>query len=110
MPTTEEMGDLFNRLNDFFSDTFGFLYYPFDFIVDAFNIFLEADSETGLTIPAFSIMGYEVWSDMTYDIASDSLVGSIFGYVRMGTGAMLAMWFVNYLRNFFDKRFGGGGN
>lgn len=110
VPTKEEMGELFNRLNDFFAETFGFLYYPFDFIIDAFNIFLEADSETGLTLPGFSIMGYEVWGNQTYDITSEPVVGEIFGYVRMGTGAMLAMWFVNYLRNFFDKRFGGGGN
>lgn len=110
VPSSEEMSELFNRLNDFFAETFGFLYYPFDFIIDAFNIFLEADSETGLTLPSFSIMGYEVWGDITYDITSEPIVGEIFGYVRMGTGAMLAMWFVNYLRNFFDKRFGGGGN
>lgn len=109
VPSSEEMSDLFNRLNDFFAETFGFLYYPFDFIIDAFNIFLEADSETGLTLPGFSIMGYEVWGNQTYDLASEPVVGTIFGYVRMGTGAMLAMWFVNYLRNFFDKRFGGGG-
>ena len=110
VPTSEEMSNLFNRLNDFFAETFGFLYYPFDFIIDAFNIFLEADSETGLTFPGFSIMGYEVWPDMTYDLTSEPVVNTIFGYVRMGTGALLAMWFVNYLRNFFDKRFGGGGS
>lgn len=110
VPTSDEMSDLFNRLNDFFAETFGFLYYPFDFIIDAFNIFLEADSETGLTFPGFSIMGHEVWPDMTYDLTSEPIVNTIFGYVRMGTGAMLAMWFVNYLRNFFDKRFGGGGS
>lgn len=110
VPTSEEMSDLFNRLNDFFAETFGFLYYPFDFIIQAFNIFLEADSATGLTLPGFSIMGYEVWSEQTYDLASEPIVGTIFGYVRMGTGAMLAMAFLNYLRDFFDKRFGGGGN
>lgn len=110
VPSQEEMSELFNRLNNFFAETFGFLYYPFDFIIDAFNIFLEADSETGLTLPGFSIMGYEVWGNQTYDITSEPVVGEIFGYVRMGTGALLAMWFVNYLRNFFDKRFGGGGN
>lgn len=110
VPSKEEMGDLFSQLDEFFNDKFGFLYYPFDFIIEAFNIFLEADSETGITLPGFSIMGYQVWSDHTYDITSEPIVGTIFGYVRMGTGALLAMWFVNYLRNFFDKRFGGGGN
>lgn len=110
IPDKEDMVDLFERLNTFFANTFGFLYYPFDFIVDAFNIFLTADSDTGITFPGFTIMGYEVWKSMKYDIQSQTVVNTILNYVRMGTGAMLAMWFVNYLRNFFDKRFGGGGH
>lgn len=109
VPSSEEMSDLFDQLNQFFSDTFGFLYYPFEFLIEAFNIFLNSDSETGITFPAFSIMGYEVWGNQTYDISSDELAGTVFQYVRIGTGALLSMAFVDYLRRFFDKRFGGGG-
>lgn len=110
VPSSEEMSSLFDRLNTFFSDTFGFLYYPFDFIIRLFGVFLDSDSSTALTFPGFSIMGYEVWSDQTYDLAADSLVNTICSYVRMGTGGILAFAFVAYLRNFFEKRFGGGGN
>lgn len=110
IPSSEEMGALFDELNQFFSDTFGFLYYPFDFLIRAFDIFLDGDSGTGVTLPGFSIMGYEVWSEQTYDLASDELVGTVFEFVRIGTGALLSMAFVSYLRNFFDKRFGGGGS
>ena len=110
VPSSEEMSVLFGQLNQFFSDTFGFLYYPFDFLIRAFNVFLDSDSETGLTFPSFSIMGHEVWGSQTYDIGSDDLAGSIFQYVRIGTGALLSLGFVDYLRRFFDKRFGGGGS
>lgn len=110
IPSSEEMSDLFDQLNQFFSDTFGFLYYPFDFLIQAFDVFLNSDSSTGITFPGFSIMGYEVWPDMKYDIANESVAGDIFGYVRIGTGAILGIFFVGYIRAFFDKRFGGGGN
>lgn len=110
VPSSEEMSGLFDELNQFFSDTFGFLYYPFEFIIKAFDIFLNSDSSTGLTFPSFSIMGYEVWGKQTYDLASDELAGTVFTYVRIGTGTLLSMAFVAYLRNFFDKRFGGGGS
>lgn len=110
VPSSEELQGLFDRLNTFFSDTFGFLYYPFDFIIQAFNIFMDSDSSTGMTFPGFSIMGYEVWQDYTYDIGADEVAGTIFNYVRIGTGAILSMFFIGYLRNFFEKRFGGGGS
>lgn len=110
VPSSEEMSSLFDRLNTFFSNTFDFLYFPFDFIITVFDIFLNSDSSTGLTFPGFSIMGHQVWGNQTYDLADDELVNIILGYVRMGTGGLLAFAFVGYLRNFFEKRFGGGGN
>lgn len=110
VPDSETMKGLFDELNLFFSDTFGFLYYPFEFLITAFDVFLNSDSSTGISLPSFSIMGHEVWSTQTYDLGSDELAGNIFTYVRIGTGALLSLAFVNYLRNFFDKRFGGGGS
>lgn len=109
VPSSSDMKTLIDSLNQFFSDTFGFLYYPFEFIINAFDIFLNSDSSTGITLPGFEIMGYQVWDNQVYDIGSDELAGTIFGYVRIGTGALLSMAFVTYLRDFFEKRFGGGG-
>ena len=108
VPTSDEMSDLLEQLNQFFSDTFGFLYAPFDYFIQLVNVFLSADAGTGLTLPGFSIMGHEVWADQTYDLSSDPLVGQIFGYVRTGTGVLLACWFIMYLQNFFKERFGKG--
>lgn len=109
IPSDEEMQSLLDELMTFFSDKFGFLFFPFELLGQALEIF-KTDGSTGLTFPSFSIMGYEIWPDLTYDITSNEITNNVFVYVRYATGAMLAMWFINYLRNFFDKRFGGGGN
>lgn len=105
VPSSEEMSGLFDQLNQFFSDRFGFLYAPFDYMIQLLGVFTSATGSTGLTFPGFSIMGYDVWSDMTYDLASDVLVGTILEYVRIGTGILLGGWFIMYLQDFFRERF-----
>lgn len=108
VPSAEEMSDLFGQLNDFFSDRFGFLYAPFDYMIQLMQVFTSSTGSTGLTFPGFSIMGYEVWPDMTYDLASDPLVSMICGYVRTGTGILLSGYFIMFLQQFFKERFGNG--
>lgn len=105
VPSSDEMSGLFDQLNQFFSDRFGFLYAPFDYMIQLLGVFTSAEGSTGLTFPGFSIMGYEVWSDLTYDLASDELVGTILEYVRIGTGILLGGWFIMYLQDFFKERF-----
>lgn len=108
VPSSDEMSALFDQLNQFFSDRFGFLYAPFDYMIRLCGVFTSSTGETSLTFPGFSIMGEQVWSDMTYDLASDELVGTILGYVRTGTGILLAGYFIMYLQGFFKERFGTG--
>lgn len=108
VPSSDEMSDLFGQLNDFFSDTFGFLYAPFDYLIQLIGVFTSSTGTTGLTLPGFSIMGHEVWGDQTYDISSDPVAGQVLGYVRIGTGVLLAGWFIMYLQDFFKERFGKG--
>lgn len=108
VPSAEEMGGLFDQLNQFFSDRFGFLYAPFDYMIRLMQVFLSSTGTTGLTLPGFSIMGEQVWPDLTYDLSSDPLVGTVCGYVRMGTGTLLAGYFIMYLQHFFKERFGSG--
>lgn len=110
IPDDETMSDLFDQLEQFFEEKFGFLYYPFDLLTDVFDIFTSAESKTVLTFPGFEIMGETVWNDIEYDLSAEPLVADVLGYVRTGTGVLLGFWFINYLRVFFDKRFGGGGN
>ncbi len=108
VPSSDEMSALFDQLNQFFSDRFGFLYAPFDYMVRLCGVFTSSTGSTSLTFPGFSIMGEQVWPDMSYDLASDELVGTILGYVRTGTGILLAGYFIMYLQGFFKERFGSG--
>lgn len=108
VPSTDEMSDLLGQLNDFFSDTFGFLYAPFDYLIQLVGVFTSSTGGTGLTLPRFSILGQEVWGDQTYDIASDPVAGKVLEYVRIGTGVLLGGWFIMYLQDFFKERFGKG--
>lgn len=110
VPSEEEMQSLIDELNTFFSEKFGFLYYPFDFLIRAFDVLMGEGAGTALTFPGFEIMGYEVWPDITYDITENEIADMLFTSVRIVTGALLSLAFINYLRAFFDKRFGGGGN
>ena len=112
VPSKEDIADLFDRLNQFFSDTFGFLYYPFDFLYQLFDVFLNTPENYGvkLTLPGFTIMGYTVWESMDASLIFNTDWYRIFSYVRTGTGFLLCTAFLIHLRNFFDDRFGGGGS
>lgn len=111
VPSEEEMKGLFDRLMDFFNDTFGFLFYPFDFIIRLVDLFIDSENmSTTVTFPGFSIMGMQVWDTMEFDITEYDVTVQVFGLVRLVTGAIISFGFINYLRKFFDKRFGGGGN
>lgn len=110
VPSESDMQELLVQFDQFFENTFGFLYYPFSLITVFFDIFFASGEGTVLELPSFTIMGYQVWDSLSFDIASIPVVNDVFSYVRIATGGMLAMLFINYLRNFFDKRFGGGGS
>lgn len=107
VPSQDELTGIFDQFNQFFEEHFGFLYAPFTYFSMLINwVFLPATGSTSLTLPGFSIMGYEVWGDLTYDLASDPLVGTICGYVRIGTGCLIAWYFAMFIQEFFRERFG----
>ena len=109
VPSEEEMSELFDRLMTFFRNTFGFLFYPFDMIYSFVSLFSESSNSATIIFPGFSFGGYTIWEQMYIDLNQYEVVGVIFEYVRMITGAILSFGFIKYLRAFYDKRFGGGG-
>lgn len=110
VPDKEGMADLFAQLDDFFNEKFGFLYYPFDVFFEFVNMITSNTAEAVITLPGFSIMGHVVWEDITYNFGRVTLLQTIAEYTRMGSGALIVFGFIDYLRRFFDKRFGGGGS
>lgn len=109
IPSAADMQELLGKLNIFFEDTFGFLYAPFDYFAQLVAVLMADSSSTGLTLPGFSIMGYEVWKEQTYDITSNSVFMTVSQFIKTGTGVIIVMAFLNFLKEFFDKRFGGVG-
>lgn len=109
IPSAADMQELLGQLNTFFEDTFGFLYAPFDYFAQLVAALMADSSSTGLTLPGFSIMGYEVWKEQTYDITSNSVFMTVSQFIKTGTGVIIVMAFLNFLKEFFDKRFGGAG-
>lgn len=109
VPSAEDMQGLLQQLNDFFSKTFGFLYYPFEVIIQLFQALVSSGEGTSITFPGFSIMGYAVWEDISYNLADNELGKLVFPTVQTISGVLLGGWFIMYLRRFFDERFGGGG-
>ena len=110
VPSAEELDFLLDDLNSFFYQTFGFLYYPFDFLIRFFDVFLNSKADYGvtLTFPGFSLMGYQIWDDMEVPvIQGGTSFYYVFEYVRVGTGILLSVWFIQYLRRFFERTFGG---
>lgn len=110
VPSSEEMSAILSRFNTFFEETFGVLFYPFTVLGRCINYLITCDHHTSAMFPSFSIMGYKVWDNIYFDLTSIPIVATIFGYVRTGMGVAITFAFINYMRNFFDKRFGGGGN
>lgn len=109
VPSAEDMQGLLQQLNDFFSKTFGFLYYPFEVIIQLFQALVSDGGGTSITFPGFSIMGYTVWEDISYNLADNELGKLVYPTVQTISGVLLGGWFIMYLRRFFDERFGGGG-
>lgn len=106
VPSADEMGGLFNQLNQFFSDRFGFLYAPFDYFIQLCNTLLLDRSEQPITFPGFSIMGYQVWSDIqVWDLMSNGYAAQILWYVRQMNGVLISLYFLVYVQQFFKERF-----
>lgn len=59
IPSNEYFSTVFNDLNDFFKDKFGFLYTPVDLLIRFINLFSSANAEfTGIPFPELSWDGH----------------------------------------------------
>lgn len=59
IPSDDYFSTVFNELNDFFKDKFGFLYTPVDLLIRFINLFSSANAEfTGIPFPELSWDGY----------------------------------------------------
>lgn len=90
--------EYFNRLNDFFSDKFGFLYSPVDFMIQFFEIFLSIGDAPELTFPGFAILGHTVWEPITVNWEELVADFGLFGYIRIGGDIVIVVAFLNFVQ------------
>lgn len=91
VPEAEDIQDLLSRMNSWFSDRFGFIWFPFDFAIQIVDAFAFGESNSTLTVPAFvlnlgSVGTYTIWNEYTFDF--DTI--GIFEYVRYFNSMCLA--------------------
>lgn len=71
IPDAEYFTGLFNELNEFFSQKFGFLYTPIELLFNLLDVFMSASTDNAkLVFPGFTIMGQTVWTDIEFDLGA----------------------------------------
>lgn len=103
VPEDGYFSDYFNRLNDFFSDKFGFLYSPIDIMVQFFGLFINIGDAPELTFPGFSIMGYTVWEPVTVNWEELVSAFGLFDYIRVGGDAIIVISFLNFVSKKYEE-------
>lgn len=98
VPESGYFTEYFNRLNDFFSDKFGFLYSPVDFMIQFFEIFLSIGDAPELTFPGFAILGHTVWEPITVNWEELVADFGLFGYIRIGGDIVIVVAFLNFVQ------------
>ena len=98
-------------LRAWFEDKFGILALPVSLLTTLIGAFSSAGSgDVSLIFPGFRLMGYEVWSDQTVDLAAILQPFSVIvSAIRMVLGIVLLGAFVKYLQNLYDRVLGAGG-
>lgn len=69
IPSDDFFSNWLDDLNEYFGDTFGILYYPFELVVDFFNRInsLEESSTAIITTPEFKLMDTVLLQSYTYN-------------------------------------------
>ena len=89
VPEAEDIQLLLSDMNDWFSERFGFIWYPFDLAIQVVSAFTMGEADSVIEIPAVTLNmlgGVKLWDSFSVDF--DSM--GIFEYVRFFTSTILA--------------------
>ena len=89
VPEAEDIEKLLVDMNDWFSERFGFIWYPFDLAIQVVSAFTMGEADSVIEIPAVTLNmlgGVKLWDSFSVDF--DSM--GIFEYVRFFTSTILA--------------------
>lgn len=107
VPTSEQLTEFLDRVNAWFSERLGFIWYPFSLAVDMVSALAGGAADTGFTVPAFklSFQGteYTIWGDFSVDLDAFG----VFKYVRIFTSFIICGATVSLAVKKWDDWIGG---
>lgn len=106
IPSDEYFKEYFDDLYEWFSDRFGFLSFPLDLLVELVDLFANSSEvDCILTLPSFSISGYELWEDMSFNLTDflEEYFAFLLVAIRTVTSIYLIMSFVHLCERKYDE-------
>ena len=104
IPSNDYFSTVFNDLNDFFKDKFGFLYTPVDLLIRFINLFSSANAEfTGIPFPELSWDGHVLLQAQT--VQFDILQLDAFKDVQQKLYFLTDLMMIGALLSLIHKKF-----
>lgn len=109
IPDADYFSSLFSDLNDWFSERLGFLYLPVELFIRLCDVFMTSGSGSAtLSLPAFSIMGYQVWGEESFDFGSFLRTNfpDLLSAIQFATSVLIVFGFLDLLWYKYEEVFG----
>lgn len=106
IPSEGYFKELFDDLNEFFSDVFGFLYFPIEHVISWFNRLLTLpENEPSIAIPELAYGDTVLIEAQTYtfDFLDDEPFSTVHDYYLLAMDAAMIMGFVHLLQRKYEE-------
>ncbi len=114
IPSDNFFNDWLSDMNDYFSDRFGIIYYPFDLVIDFLTRVVDTCSNVSnnavLNVPDFNFMGVTLIHSFTFDFNSllvNHGLKTVYNIYLVVVDVILSLMLVNLAKNTFAEVFGG---
>lgn len=114
VPSDNFFNDWLADMNDYFSDRFGIIYYPFDLVIDFLTRVVDTCSNVSssavLNVPDLDFMGVTLIHAFTFDfnslLVNDGLK-TVYNIYLVVVDVILSLMLINLAKNTFAEVFGG---
>lgn len=104
VPSEGFFEDWFSSLNDFFADTLGFLYKPFEVLFSLLNAMLNYQlTEFQLYFPGIYWQEYELCPPMYVDIDMSEEIPKLSFYMHLGTNLVMIFGFLMLVQKKYEE-------
>lgn len=106
VPESGDVLALLQEMNDWFSERFGFIWYPFDLAIDIVGAFALGEADSKFTVPALTINilgGIKLWDSFEADLDPIGFLQ----YVRFFTSTIMCCGTVSLAIRKWDEWIGG---